>query len=109
MHRANVTALRSRASVDEPALPEVLHQPRGRHVDDRDRSRSRRLAERRTRIARIDVNWLLCFVPLAVIVEHLAPDRYLLVFLVSGLAIVPLAGVMGHATEQLAERTGEGV
>jgi Ca2+:H+ antiporter len=55
------------------------------------------------------MNWLLFFVPLAVIVEHLAPDRYLLVFLVSGLAIIPLAGLMGHATEQLAERTGEGV
>jgi Ca2+:H+ antiporter len=55
------------------------------------------------------MNWLLFFVPVAVIVEYLAPERYLLLFLVSGLAIIPLAGLMGHATEQLAERTGEGV
>ena len=55
------------------------------------------------------MNWLLMFVPLAVALEHLAPERPLLMFLVSGVAIVPLAGWMGRATEQLAERTGEGV
>jgi Ca2+:H+ antiporter len=55
------------------------------------------------------MNWLLLFVPITVALEHLAPERHLLVFVASGLAIVPLAGWMGHATEQLAERTGEGV
>jgi Ca2+:H+ antiporter len=55
------------------------------------------------------MNWLLLFVPLAVVVEHLAPDRYLLVFATSGLAIVPLAGWMGRATEELSERLGEAV
>ena len=30
--------------------------------------------------------------------EHLAPERDLLVFVASGLAIVPLAGWMGRAT-----------
>jgi Ca2+:H+ antiporter len=39
----------------------------------------------------------------------LAPDRHLLVFVTSSLAILPLAGWMGRATEQLAERMGEGV
>src|SRR6185295_9746137 len=38
-----------------------------------------------------------------------APERYLLIFLASALAILPLAGWMGRATEQLAERMGEGV
>jgi Ca2+:H+ antiporter len=55
------------------------------------------------------MNWLLLFVPLTVALEQLAPERHLLIFVASGLAIVPLAGWMGHATEQLAERTGEGV
>lgn len=55
------------------------------------------------------MNWLLLFIPVAIGLEHLAPERYLLVFLASGLAILPLAGWMGRATEQLAERTGEGV
>lgn len=55
------------------------------------------------------MNWLLIFVPVAIALEHLAPDRYLLIFATSCLAILPLAGWMGHATEQLAERMGEGV
>jgi Ca2+:H+ antiporter len=55
------------------------------------------------------MNWLLLFVPVAVGLEYLAPERHLLVFATSCLAILPLAGWMGHATEQLAERMGEGV
>ena len=55
------------------------------------------------------LNWLLLFVPLAIGVKLLAPERYLLIFLASSLAILPLAGWMGRATEQLAERMGEGV
>jgi Ca2+:H+ antiporter len=55
------------------------------------------------------MNWLLLLIPVAVGQELLAPERYLLVFITSALAIVPLAGWMGRATEQLAERLGEGV
>jgi Ca2+:H+ antiporter len=49
------------------------------------------------------------FVPAAIGLEWLAPERHLLVFLASALAIVPLAGWMGRATEQIATRLGEGV
>src|ERR1700749_2610059 len=55
------------------------------------------------------INVLLLFVPLAIVLEHLAPERHLLVFIASGLAILPLAAWMGRATEHLAERLGEGV
>jgi Ca2+:H+ antiporter len=55
------------------------------------------------------INWLLVFVPVAASLELLAPDRYLLIFFASSLAILPLAAWMGHATEELAERLGEGV
>ena len=55
------------------------------------------------------MNWLLVFVPVAIALEFLAPERYLLVFAASCLGIVPLAGWLGQATEQLAERLGEGV
>jgi len=55
------------------------------------------------------MSWLLIFVPIAVALEHLAPDRPLWIFLASGLAIVPLAAWMGRATEQLAERVVAGV
>jgi len=54
------------------------------------------------------MNWLLAFIPLTIGLEYLAPDRHLLVFLISALAILPLAGWMGRATEDLAERMGEG-
>src|SRR5262245_44011142 len=55
------------------------------------------------------MTWLLIFVPLAIALEYLAPERHLLVFLAAALAILPLAAWMGRATEQLAERSGEGV
>lgn len=55
------------------------------------------------------MNWLLAFVPIAVLLEHLAPHAPLWIFAASGLAIVPLAGWMGRATEQIAERLGEGI
>ncbi len=55
------------------------------------------------------LNWLLLFVPVAIALEFLAPEHHLLVFAASAIAILPLAGWMGRATEQLAERMGEGV
>ena len=55
------------------------------------------------------MNWLLIIVPVVIALEYLAPERHLLVFVAAALAILPLAGWMGRATEQLAERSGEGV
>ena len=55
------------------------------------------------------MNWLLLFVPITVALELLAPERHLLIFITSCLAILPLAGWMGRATEELAEHMGEGV
>jgi Ca2+:H+ antiporter len=55
------------------------------------------------------MNWLLLFAPIAIGLEIFTPERHLLVFVASSFAILPLAGWMGRATEQLAERMGEGV
>jgi Ca2+:H+ antiporter len=55
------------------------------------------------------LNLLLVFIPAAIALEHLAPGQHLMVFIISGLAILPLAGWLGRATEHLAERAGEGV
>ena len=55
------------------------------------------------------MNWFLLFIPVAITLEFSVPERYLLVFITSCFAILPLAGWMGRATEQLAERLGEGV
>ncbi len=55
------------------------------------------------------LNLLLLCVPLTLVLEFLAPDQHLLIFVVAAVAIIPLAGWLGRATEQLAERSGEGV
>lgn len=53
--------------------------------------------------------WLVIFVPVTVGLEALIPERYLLIFITSSLAILPLARWMGDATEQLATHFGEGI
>ncbi|HEY3741490.1 MAG TPA: calcium/proton exchanger [Bryobacteraceae bacterium] len=54
------------------------------------------------------MNWLLIFIPASVVLELMhAPAS--LIFLSSAIAIVPLAGWLGRATEQLAEHTGDGI
>lgn len=55
------------------------------------------------------LNWLLLFVPLTLALEYLAPQQHLLIFISAAVAIIPLAGWLGRATEQLAERAGDGV
>lgn len=55
------------------------------------------------------LNWLLIFAPVALVLEHVVHAGAVAVFATSALAIIPLAGLMGRATEQLAERLGEGV
>jgi Ca2+:H+ antiporter len=52
---------------------------------------------------------LLAMVPVAMGVHHFAPEHALLVFVTAALGIVPLAGLMGHATEALAHRLGSGI
>ena len=57
-------------------------------------------------------NWLLVllvFLPLALLLEYVFHTSALWIFLTSSAAIIPLAALMGRATEQLAERLGEGV
>jgi Ca2+:H+ antiporter len=53
----------------------------------------------------LKLNWLLLFIPVAIALDRLV-DNPILVFAASALAIVPLAGLMGDATESLAERLG---
>ena len=51
------------------------------------------------------LTWLLLLVPIAIVAEqmHASP---LIVFGLSALAILPLSGMLGHATEELAGHTG---
>lgn len=51
------------------------------------------------------LNWLLVFVPVAIVLELTHGDEVAL-FVACSLAILPLAGLIGHATEDLAPRVG---
>jgi Ca2+:H+ antiporter len=53
--------------------------------------------------------WLLIFVPVALAGEALEPEAHTLLFVLSVLAIVPLAALLSHATESVAARTGDTV
>lgn len=53
--------------------------------------------------------WLLAFVPVVFLAEHLRPDAHTTLFVLSVLAIVPLAALLSHATESVAAKTGDAV
>jgi Ca2+:H+ antiporter len=55
------------------------------------------------------LNALLVFVPVAMLMEWVFHSPPIWIFVVSCLAVIPLAGLMGHATEEIAERVGEGL
>jgi Ca2+:H+ antiporter len=55
------------------------------------------------------LNTLLVALPIAVYLEYVRPQAHTLIFFACCLAIIPLAGWMGRATEQIADRAGEGV
>jgi len=51
--------------------------------------------------------WLLAFVPVVFIAARLRPEAHTLLFMLSVLAIVPLAALLSHATESVAAKTGD--
>jgi Ca2+:H+ antiporter len=55
------------------------------------------------------MNWLLAFVPITVILEHVHNVPAPVVFFSAALAIIPIAALIVSATEQLAVRTGDAV
>jgi Ca2+:H+ antiporter len=59
---------------------------------------------------RPSLDWLLIFVPIAFAVRYVPSlHNETALFVFAALAIIPIAGWMGHATEQLAHRMGEGI
>jgi Ca2+:H+ antiporter len=51
--------------------------------------------------------WLLALVPVALLSAKLVPAAHTLLFVLSVFAIVPLATLLSHATESVAEKTGD--
>ena len=53
--------------------------------------------------------WLLVFVPIVLVAEKLRPESHTMLFVLSVLAILPLALLLSHATESVAAKTGDSV
>ena len=62
-----------------------------------------------SRYLRPSLSWLLIFVPITLFLSFVVKPSPAIIFISSCLAIVPLAGLMGQATEVLAEKAGAGV
>jgi Ca2+:H+ antiporter len=58
---------------------------------------------------RTPLYWLIVFVPIVFAAEKLRPESYTLVFILSVVAVVPLAGLLSRATESVAAKTGDAV
>jgi len=58
-------------------------------------------------IRRSPMLWLLALVPVVLIAAKIVPTAHTLLFLLSVLAIVPLAALLSHATESVAQKTGD--
>lgn len=60
-------------------------------------------------IAHSKLLWLLACVPVLFAMVKLRPEAHILLFVLSVVAIVPLAALLSHATESVAARTGDAV
>jgi len=58
---------------------------------------------------RTPINWLLIFIPITVVLDHVGGVSAPVIFFSASLAIVPIAAMIVRATEQLATRTGDAV
>jgi len=60
-------------------------------------------------IRRNPLLWLLAFVPMLFAAAQLKAEAHTLLFVLSVLAIVPLAALLSHATESVAAKTGDAI
>src|SRR6059058_1923330 len=60
-------------------------------------------------IRRNPLLWLLVFVPTVFAAAKLRPEAHTMLFVLSILAIVPLAALLSHATESVSAKTGDAV
>jgi Ca2+:H+ antiporter len=61
----------------------------------------------RSVLAEAPLAWLLLAVPVTVVMHHARPQAALVNFILACIAIVPLAGLLGLATEKLSARVGD--
>src|SRR3954469_19891829 len=75
-------------------------------VENEDRVRMKLLLQE---IRRTPLLWLLVFVPIALVAERSNHEAHTLHFVLSVLAILPLAVLLSHATESVAAKTGDSI
>ena len=61
-----------------------------------------------TKVA-VKINWLLIFIPIAVVLEHSWPQAHTWIFFAACVAIIPVAHLIVESTEHIASRTGDAV
>jgi Ca2+:H+ antiporter len=57
----------------------------------------------------VKLNWLLPFIPIAVVVEHTWPHAHTWIFFAACAAIIPIAALIVESTEHIAVHTGDAV
>jgi Ca2+/H+ antiporter len=60
-------------------------------------------------ILKPSINWLFIFIPITLALEHAGTFSPPMIFFSAALAIVPIAALIVHATEQIATRTGDAI
>ena len=85
-------------------MTQIKHALRGRDLLGANKMR-RILLELRQQ----PIYWLLLLAPAVVIAEHAAPQAHTVLFVLSVLAIVPLAALLSTATDSVAAKTGDTV
>lgn len=67
------------------------------------------MAKSITSFLKPSLNWLLVFIPITLFMEHIIPERPVLIFLCAAFSIIPAASLIVQATEQIAHRTGDAI
>src|SRR6266576_1564110 len=82
---------------------------RGRGISNADYERKTSMSALLKEIRHNPLLWLLAFVPVVFAASKFKPEAHTLLFVLSVLAIVPLAALLSHATESVAAKTGDAV
>jgi len=82
---------------------------RGRGISKADYERKTSMSALLKEIRHNPLLWLLAFVPVVFAASKFKPEAHTLLFVLSVLAIVPLAALLSHATESVAAKTGDAV
>jgi len=100
---------RAGGAIMHAGTPAFANGNRGSRVAVRRQERASPMNLLLHEIRRNPLLWLLAFVPILFTAVQVKPEAHTLLFVLSVLAIVPLAALLSHATESVAAKTGDSV